>query len=244
MDSPIAPHTDPLESARRYLRSYGRMRTAIGVIGVLLPVVLLVGDVVFLDGDMLLRGSLSAYYHSGMRDVWVGALAATALFLVNYRVEEQPVDNRWSTVAGVAALGVALFPTNRPPGTPLPPTPLQAALGERLVATIHFTSAAVFIVSLAIISVYFGRREMVNRARTPAAALAWRNFHWGCAAVIGVALVAMVASQATGIADRNSLLFGEIVAVVAFGASWLAKGLRIGEPVGRRARDVSELPAD
>jgi hypothetical protein len=128
------------------------MRAVIGFNGIALPVMLLVGDWIFLQGGVLPRGSLSAYYHSGMRDLFVGSLCATALFLITYRVFERISDNVLSTVAGVAALGVALFPTGRPPNSESPLTPLQSKLGESTVTAIHFTCAAIFIVALAITS--------------------------------------------------------------------------------------------
>lgn len=34
------------------------------------------------------RGSLSAYYHSGIRDLFVGSLCVTAVFLITYKMFE------------------------------------------------------------------------------------------------------------------------------------------------------------
>ncbi len=77
-----------------------------------------------------------------------------------------------SLIAGVAVLGVAFLPTQRPglvdavplcgPNSKPDPqgcTQLQQAFGESLVATIHYISAAVFILSLAAICFVFARRE-------------------------------------------------------------------------------------
>src|SRR4051794_4907403 len=68
-----------------YLRAYLMLRLAIGALGVLLPVVLLAGDGLFLKGSVWPRESLSAYYHSGMRDEFVGTLVATGVFLITYK---------------------------------------------------------------------------------------------------------------------------------------------------------------
>lgn len=57
----------------RFARSYLRMRLAIGVVGILLPFTLWLLEGFLLKRDWQLRGSLSAYYYSGARDVFVGA---------------------------------------------------------------------------------------------------------------------------------------------------------------------------
>lgn len=234
---PDDPDTN-LVQAWRYLRSYRRLRTLIGVIGIALPFALLIGDAVFLDGDALIRGSLSAYYHSGMRDVFVGTLCATGVFLITYRVVEPGRENALSTVAGFAALGVALFPTRRPADMALALTPLQQEWGETTVATIHFASAVVFIGCLAIISYDFGTREERNPHRERTSRLRWRTFHRACAAVIVATVLGVGLTQLTGVLDRYSLLVGETVAVLAFGLSWLAKGWRFGEePRSEQASD-------
>jgi hypothetical protein len=215
-----------------YLRSYLMMRTVVGVIGLALPILLVTGDLVLLDGDVLPRGSLSAYYHSGMRDVFVATLGVAAIFLVTYKVMEHNLDNLLSTVAGVAALGVAVFPTNRPGGSDSPPTPLQRELGEGVVAAVHYGGAAVFIACLAVICFLFGVREG-RRGRQRAGGTArlsplfWRRFHWSCALAIVLSVAVIVATRIVGVLDEYSLLVGEVVAVLAFGGSWLAKGLEL-----------------
>ena len=60
------------------LRSYLSMRTGVGVLGTALPLLLLLGDWFFVQGTPSARGSLSAYYYSGMRDIFVGCLCVTA----------------------------------------------------------------------------------------------------------------------------------------------------------------------
>lgn len=210
-------------SAQGYLRSYRMMRAAIGVIGFALPVALLAGDLLFLDGDMLVRGSLSAYYHTGMRDVFVGALCAIAVFLITYRVAENRWDNYTSMIAGVAAAGVAIFPTSRPDaGVAL--TPLQESLGESTVGIVHYLSAAVFLALLAALSRHFAAQEGTGP---------WRALQQGLTAVIVLALVGMVVSQWSGVLDDYSLLLGEIIATVAFGVSWSVAGVRLDDRVDR-----------
>lgn len=207
------------DQADLYLRAYLSLRFAIGAAGILLPVVLLVGDI-WLSGTPGGRGSISAYYHSGMRDVFVGTLVVIGAFLVTYRVANHRPTNVITTVAGIACVGVAVFPTQGGAGDPL--TPLQERAGEGAVAAVHYVSAAVFIGLLGLISVYFAREAKASDPGSP-----WVVYHYACAAAIYAASAYVVLTQATGTGDRYSLLIGETVAVEAFGASWLSKGLAL-----------------
>ena len=203
---------------RRYLASYLLMRLVIGLVGIALPLVLVLGDLA-LTGSVPWRGSLSAYYYSGGGDLFVGAMVATGLFLLTYRAFERSWENVLSGLAGLAALGVALFPTDG--GDRL--TPLQVGLGEGTVAAVHYTCAGVFIGSLALISVIFSRKEAERPGVSSARRRFWRDLHLGLAAVIVLAVV-VILLQLLGPA---SLFVGEVVAVVAFGLSWLLKGTEL-----------------
>lgn len=227
----LAPEGD---QADLYLRAYLSLRFAIGLAGVLLPLVLLFGDI-WLSRSPVARGSLSAYYHSGMRDVFVGALVVTGAFLVTYRVVNHRPTNLITTVAGVACMGVAVFPTEGGAGDPL--TPLQGWLGEGTVSAVHFVSAAVFIGLLGVISIFFAREA---RAKDPHSR--WPAYHYTCAAAIYAAVAYVLVTKATGVGDRYSLLIGETVAVEAFGASWLSKGLALRAEVLRRFLPERLLP--
>ncbi len=209
-----------------YVRSYLAMRAAVGVLGLLLPWTLVVGDR-WLFGAREVRPSLSDYYYSGLRDVFVGVLCAIGVFLVTYKVAERSLDNQLSSVAGFAAVGVALFPT-RPLGDDAT-TPLQSLLGISTTSVVHFGSAAVFMVALAGMSFLFGRREGRRARRSPTAfsPQAWRRFHWTCSAVIVASVLFIVLSFLTDAFGRHAVLIGESAAVLAFGASWLGKGAEI-----------------
>jgi hypothetical protein len=190
------------------------------------------GDIAFLKGDTLPRGSLSAYYHSGMRDLFVGTLCAIGVFLITYRVFDRISDNLLSTVAGFAALAVAFFPTGRPTGSQSPATPLQQTLGEGRVTVIHFVFAAIFIASLAITCYSFGVREGGRSQqrwghKAKRSPLFWRWFHWSCALLIVAAVVFSLIMKTTGWLQNYSLIIGESIAVLAFGVSWLMKGLEL-----------------
>ncbi|MGH7359660.1 MAG: DUF998 domain-containing protein [Candidatus Rokuibacteriota bacterium] len=218
-----APDTD------RYVRSYLTMRVGVGALGIAVPLALVFGEPLLFDGQPFLRGSLSAYYYSGVRELFVGALCAIGVFLVSYKVAERSRENRLSIYAGVAVIIVALFPTGRP-GTGFPPTPLQNLLGETTVERIHFVAAFVFIASLAVISYYFAKPPPATGRRPTSF---WRRYHLACAGIIVAALGLAAVAGLTSWPDKG-LLIAEAVAVWAFGASWLMKGLEIDTLLGRR----------
>jgi hypothetical protein len=223
-----AVHPKPADpSTARYVRSYLIMRTVAGALGIALPFVLVLVDGLWLDSSPFLRTSLSAYYYSGARELFVGVLSAIGVFLITYKVAEINLDNTLSLLAGLAILIVVLFPTGRPNDV-FGLTPLQDRLGESVVAGIHFTAAGAFILSLAVLSYYFGKREGArNRPAGERSPRFWRTYHWICAGIIMAALAWSAVTQLSGWGPSQSLLYGEAVAVWAFGASWLWKGLEL-----------------
>ena len=89
----VAVHPPPAgPDATRYVRSYLIMRVLVGVIGIGLPFAVVLLDGVWFDGDPFPRDALSAYYYSGARELFVGALSATGVFLLTYKVAERNLD--------------------------------------------------------------------------------------------------------------------------------------------------------
>jgi hypothetical protein len=211
----------------RYVRSYVCTRFAIGLVGVLLPPVLVFLEPALFDGLPAPRGSLSAYYYSGLREIFVGGLWAIGVFLVVYKFLDFSWESLLSSLAGVAAVLVAVFPTERP-GDGVMPTPFQVKLGEDVVTAIHYGAAVAFIALLVPIVLFFAREEGRREHRN------WQGFHTFTAAfiVFGAALAAF--AGITGGPDKG-VLFGEWIAVWAFGASWLVKGAEWETLFGRRA---------
>jgi hypothetical protein len=212
-----------------FARSYLTIRAAVGIIGLLLPVVLIVGEAYFLAGDVHVRGSISAYYHTAMRDVFVAGLCIVGFLLSTYMAAQRKrTDFTLSLVAGVAVTIVAFVPTGRPGlrsdaprcGTePMPPgcSALQQAFGENAVATLHFIAAAVFIVSLGVNCLYFAWRE----GRSGNARIARVQRTCGVLIVAAVGWVALGRAGAPTVWGLTPLYLGELVSVWAFATSWL-----------------------
>ena len=89
-------------------------RAIIGVLGILLPLVFIIGEAYFLKGGVHVRGSISAYYHSSMRDTFIAGLCIIGFFLATYLSGEgKTLDFALSLVAGLAVLGVAFAVLHR-----------------------------------------------------------------------------------------------------------------------------------
>ncbi|WP_372668129.1 DUF998 domain-containing protein [Amycolatopsis kentuckyensis] len=188
------------------VHSYLFLRRAIGLIGLALPVVLIFGKQLAQGGDLI--GSLSGYYYTDLRDVFVGAMCAVGVFLLAYYGHDF-VDNVASSVAGLGAIGLALFPA-------APDHDVTA--WDRTSGVLHLTFAAVFFLMLA----YFCLRLFPHDGEQPrGTGIVYR----GCGAVILAALVLIaLTSWLRLVPEWHPALWLESVAVWAFGVAWLLKG--------------------
>lgn len=226
----------------RSLKSWLALRLFVGLLGLTLPVSTWLFSALLPGGGWGLRGSLSAYYYSGMRELFTCTLAAIGVFLIAYKISERSLENTCTIVAGAAVVLVAFFPTKRPAGSSMPLTPLQQALSENGTAAVHGISACGFIALLAAISWLFGNRE---GGRPPAGRRSpafWRRLHHTCAAAIGVAIAFYVA-HVLGVPygswlDAHALWLTETGAVLAFAVSWTCKGAELVHYLGRSAPEV------
>ncbi|MCX7889043.1 MAG: hypothetical protein N2422_04850 [Rhodobacteraceae bacterium] len=206
------------------VRSFYRMRQALGYLGLLLPVTLILGGLVSLGR---VEPSISDYYHTLLRDVFVATLAAIGVFLISYRgyartPGERISDDQVTTVAGMAALGVAFLPNATGGG---PASFSQDLLGMRGAAAGHYLSAIVFLSCL-------GWLSLVRFARTKDARR--RRIYLACGWVIVAMTAATIAAswfKVRGPAGPQAVVNGwrlvlwfEAIAVAAFAVSWLVKG--------------------
>ena len=96
------------------LFTYRRIRKSIGLLGVLLPIVLLCFSLINFFNTQI-QPSISHYYYTNLRDIFTGTLYAVGLFLFLYKGHTNKSflknDNLLTNIAGVMATGVALVPT-------------------------------------------------------------------------------------------------------------------------------------
>lgn len=208
--------TDTLSSPNDSLvQSYLNLRKAVGLLGMLLPAVV-VGGTWALQGPHILN-SLSDYYYSIMGDVFVGSLCAIGVFLWSYRGYTAR-DSLAANIAAFSAVGVALFPKAPDVGA----TELQTQI-----AAIHFASAAAFFLTLAYFSLVLFRKTNPNLPPTPMKLV--RNQVYlvsGFLIVLCVVgIVSVYLTHADAVLSRyHPVLWLESVAVFAFGVAWFVKG--------------------
>jgi len=231
-----------------YTYSYRIIRLAVGCLGILLPVIFIVGEAAFLKGGVQVRGSLSAYYHSPMQDFFVGGLCIIGLMLATYMGGEPKSWDFWvSLLAGIAVLGVVFFPTSRPPdqassgicGSPkaIGCSAVESTLGEHRTALIHAACAIVFITCLAIMSFLFGLAEVIVSSDRSKSSGHEHGRFWNPALFwthSGLALVILAAGAwafwGAQLGKLTPLYIGEVGAVWAFGISWLLAGFYLTAP--------------
>lgn len=198
--------------AEQFLISYWSLRKFVGLLGITLPLVLFAGGMIVFDAG--LQTSLSAYYHTGMRDVFVGTICAIGVFLLTYRGNERK-DDLAGNVACVCAVGLALFPT----------TPPDATGPQKAVGVWHFVFAAGFLLTL----VYFSLVLFTKTGGNPTLQKRIRNRVYRICGWVMLACVVLIAAFKLFGYDawlvRYSVVFWlETTAIVAFGVSWLVKG--------------------
>jgi hypothetical protein len=207
--------------------SYLLMRLLIGVIAVLLPAVLILVNWAIGHG---FQPSLSGYYYTPMRNIFVGSLCAIGVFLVSYYGYDLS-DRLITDGAGLCVVLVSLFPTT--PG--YQPTPGQVVIGD-----FHLGFALVVFVLLAVMAFRFAKRKPTppglsfwqqvkyafgftpkgDSLRPPWATVTYRVC--GVVILICVSLIYPLANTAT-----YSLLVLETIMLESFGISWFVKGRKI-----------------
>ena len=137
---------ESIERSRNQIISYHILRMMIGLIGVALPLILFIGR--FVQGGWVnLENSISAYYYTGYRDIFVGFLFVLGFFLLSYRGKDWK-ENWFANSGFLFALGVALFPCK---------SEIQ------FVVTIHFVCAGALFSMFATFSLWLFRRSFCKK---------------------------------------------------------------------------------
>jgi membrane-associated phospholipid phosphatase len=206
--------------------SYYTMRRTVGIIALTLPFVLAAGSILaalLLPGHHLphplLQRSISDYYYTPMRNLYVGSLWSIAAFLACTRGYDLR-DEITGYLAGACALGVAVCPSFNPRSNSY--TPEEFAFG-----LIHTAFAALMYLMLAYICIFLFRKSSPERPFTRRKRD--RNRIYGACGLIMVAcMIAMISLTILTTVERRHpshwLFWCESLALCAFGIAWLTKG--------------------
>lgn len=197
--------------------SYKILRKLIGYIGVFLPVILGIG-MFYYDREHFIQDSISEYYDTEMRDVFVGILFVLGFFLFSYKGFKNEGkgllynDNFYANLGGAFALCVALFPTTSE---------------SSVVRAIHITSAVLLFGVFTYFCLVIFRRGVADSVQTEMKKV--RNtFYFWC----GILIIVFVAAAGLSFVvmdeetrrSSNIIFYCETLALWVFGFSWLIKG--------------------
>lgn len=206
--------------------SYYTMRRAVGVIALALPFALAAGSIVAaLCGPApqlphpLLERSISDYYFTPMRDLYVGSLCAIATFLACSRGYDLH-DEAAGYLAGACALGVAFCPSFNPHSK-------RYVQVDFVLGFVHTAFAILMFLVLAYICIFRFRKSSPGKRLTRRKQ--HRNRIYAVSGFIMVAcMIAMAGITIRAVADRRHpshwLFWCETLSLCAFGVAWLTKG--------------------
>lgn len=190
---------------------------AIGVLAMLLPLVLIFGARIT-GGPTL--ATLSHYYYSPMRNIYVGSFCVLGALLISYR-GNSPLSRSLTIWAGLSCIGWALFPV-------APAGPSSEAV--RLIAVFHFLFVIQTYIAFGVIANQFASSEDTS--------VAVRMAYFVCSGTIFTFLALSIAP--TWLPGRvvdsvTVILSAESAALTAAGVSWFVWGRRaaLRDPVVR-----------
>jgi hypothetical protein len=211
--------------------SYYTMRRALGILGITLPLILLAGSLL-LGGCKEVQGSISTYYHTNMRNIFVGFNCAVALFLFAYRGHDWR-DNIAGYLGCIFVLGVAFLPCSI--STPEQACLVPASAQSPIVGKLHNLSALLYFIILIVYSMFLfpkthmdmvtGEKKFMGRQKKR------RNVvYYICGSIMTLSLLLILAylwflkNPYPGLERLDPVFWLESFVLLSFGISWLTKG--------------------
>ena len=187
--------------------SYLELRRTIGIVGMSLPLILVGGAWVFFSiGPQI---SLSAYYHTPLRDLSVGLFFFLSGFLWSYRGYDRR-DEVAGKLASVFGWLSAIIPLPKDQ--------------TNILGLLHNLLAAAFFLTLLYFAGFLFPRSDPGKPPTPQK-LRRNRIYRACAVVMGAALaIGLTLHYLPAFAPFHPLLWGETLACEAFGIAWFVKG--------------------
>lgn len=206
-----APERDGKLRSRVFL-TYMNLRVGMGVIALVFPLLLLVGG--YASG-LHVQDSIGAYYHTPMRNFFVGGLFALGSFLFLYKGFTRQ-ENYALNVAGVLAVLIAVVPIDAPSDPPIAPS---------LTMWLHRAFGYLFFLAIAYVCIFRAADT------TPfIASRAWSRFYRWMYKLLGVCMIVVPGVVFFLVSEHQlnwKILLLEWVAIWLFAAYWLLKSKEI-----------------
>ena len=202
-------------------RSFRTLQILIGVLGMLLPLICGLGGYIF--AGFKLQSSLSAYFYTNCSVIFTGILFCLAAVMATYRGYER-IDDIISTITGILAVGIALFPCllAKVDGKPVGFFQIIANYSHY----VHVGCAGLFFLFLAVNSIFIftltdDKKNMLKQKKI-------RNgIYIACGIIIIIALVILavlnIVYTELELEKVEEVFWLETVLLEAFGISWLLK---------------------
>ena len=202
--------------------SFLSIRKAIGILGIALPFALLFGSVLIDNCDQI-QGSISAYYYTQVRNIFVGILCAVSFYLFSYNGYDKK-DRVLSALCGMSSLGVAFLPTSV--DQPLSNC-VTLLVEDSMISNLHFFCAGLFF----FLSAYISIKQFTQGKPNPTPKKIKRNriYKWCgyimilCLILIGL-YTALLNERFPNLYSLKPVFWLETFALWAYGTSWLVKG--------------------
>lgn len=210
------------EPDKVWLTNQETLRKLVGILGVLLPPLLYLSVRLLTDYTDPLE-SISHYYYTRFGSILIIVVSLLAIFLLIYKGRKL-IDFILSSIAGVGALALLLLPTNNISGK-AEHVAVTHLINNELRQNIHFASAGLFLVSLAVMSIILFPRadQKVTEMKKV------RNkFYIGLGVLMLMSMLVIIPGiwiiPETFYDDHHLTFWMETLAVEFFGISWLIKG--------------------
>lgn len=207
-----------IDTKKALVFSYLAHRKTIGLVGVSLPFIMALGGWVFFQSGI--QSSISSYYHTGMRNIFVGTLWTIGILLLSYNGYDH-ADAIACKLGCLLAIGISIFPT---------PPDFNPSTSAQWVGYIHLTLATMFFTTLVYFSLYLFTKS--DQSKLPIRKLQRNRVYKICGYTIIICILFATAcyfllDEASLINDCHPIFWLETIAAVAFGFSWLTKGQAI-----------------
>lgn len=182
---------------------------AIGFLALLLPVVLVLGSMLF-GGQKEIMDSMGSYYYTNMRDIYVGTHLVIAVTLFSYLGYGRR-DYLSTKIQGLFCLLIGFCPTG----------------ANSILSTIHYLSFSLFLISQSFVSMFLFTKSDSRITKQKM----FRNKIYRISGIVILICLILLALYSIVLSNVFPLLrtfkpvfYLEAIAFWAFGISWLLKG--------------------